>query len=88
MDEFSVPQHAGASSILHTLRSRGVRMDFEKVLADLHTELRNLDSAIESLERLQNRSPARRRGRPSKEAPLEKRARKTLGDAAGGKKRD
>jgi hypothetical protein len=29
-------------------------MDFERVLADLHEQLKNLDAAIESLERLQN----------------------------------
>jgi len=37
-------------------------MDLEKVLAQLRTELRNLDSAIASLEHL-HQSP-RRRGRP------------------------
>jgi hypothetical protein len=37
-------------------------MDLEKVLAQLHAELQNLDAAIESLERIQQ--GARRRGRP------------------------
>ncbi|GEM_PF-2735863 len=37
-------------------------MDLEKVLAQLRTELRNLDAAILSLERIQQR--AGRRGRP------------------------
>jgi hypothetical protein len=39
-------------------------MDFDKVLADLNEQLRNLDLAIESLERLQNGEGNRRRGRP------------------------
>lgn len=37
-------------------------MDLEKVLAQLRSELENLDSAIQSLERLQQRG--RKRGRP------------------------
>jgi hypothetical protein len=37
-------------------------MDLAKVLAQLHTELKNLDAAIASLERIQQ--GARRRGRP------------------------
>lgn len=37
-------------------------MDLVKVLADLRAELANLDAAIASLERLQERG--RRRGRP------------------------
>ena len=37
-------------------------MDLNKVLAHLRTELENLDSAILSLERLEQRT--RRRGRP------------------------
>lgn len=37
-------------------------MDLAKVLAQLHMELKNLDAAIASLERIQQ--GARRRGRP------------------------
>lgn len=37
-------------------------MDLEKVLAQLHAELENLDAAIASLERIQQ--GGRRRGRP------------------------
>jgi hypothetical protein len=39
-------------------------MDLNKVLAQLHEELENLDAAILSLERLQHEG--RRRGRPPK----------------------
>jgi hypothetical protein len=39
-------------------------MDFAKILAQLREELKNVDDAIETLERLQQRS-TRRRGRPS-----------------------
>ncbi|HEX3747740.1 MAG TPA: hypothetical protein VHW09_27580 [Bryobacteraceae bacterium] len=39
-------------------------MDLNKVLAQLHEELENLDAAILSLERLQQ--DGRRRGRPPK----------------------
>jgi hypothetical protein len=41
-------------------------MDLAKVLADLRQELANLDSAISSLERLQEVSSVHRRGRPPK----------------------
>lgn len=41
-------------------------MDLPKVLAELRQELANLDSAIASLERLQEVSAAHRRGRPPK----------------------
>jgi len=62
-------------------------MDFDKVLADLHEQLRNLDGAIESLERLQN-GGSRRRGRPSNGSGPQKVTRKTpRDDGAGGKKR-
>jgi hypothetical protein len=40
-------------------------MDLNKVLAQLHEELENLDAAILSLERLQQEG-RRRRGRPPK----------------------
>ena len=62
-------------------------MDFDKVLTDLHEQLRNLDVAIESLERLQNGAGSRRRGRPSNESGPQKMTRKIAGDDAGGKKR-
>jgi hypothetical protein len=63
-------------------------MDFDKVLADLHEQLRNLDGAIESLERLQNGGGSRRRGRPSNGSGPQKVPRKTVrDDDAGGKKR-
>jgi len=42
-------------------------MDLTKVLADMRSELENLDAAIESLERLQTDAP--RRGRPPKVLP-------------------
>jgi uncharacterized membrane protein YccC len=41
-------------------------MDLNKVLAQLREELENLDTAILSLERLQNNEGHRRRGRPPK----------------------
>ena len=62
-------------------------MDFDKVLADLHEQLRNLDMAIESLERLQNGAGSRGRSRPPNGSGPRKVARKTVDDAAGGKKR-
>lgn len=58
-------------------------MDFDRVLADLNEQLRNLDLAIESLERLQNGDGNGRRGRPSSR----KGTRKTVGDTIGGKER-
>ena len=61
-------------------------MDFDKVLADLHEQLRNLDLAIESLERLEN-GGSRRRGRPSNNGASSKSPRKTIGEVVGGKKR-
>jgi hypothetical protein len=60
-------------------------MDFAKVLADLHEQLRNLDMAIESLEHLQNGSSGRRRGRPRNACAPEKGPRKMNGSS--GKKR-
>jgi hypothetical protein len=62
-------------------------MDFDKVLADLHEQLKNLDTAIESLERLQNGNGSRPRGHPSNGGPPRKGTRKTEGDALSGKKR-
>ena len=59
-------------------------MDFDKVLSDLHAELQNLDLAIESLERLQSATSARRRGRPPNEPPAAK-GRKSIPES-GGKK--
>jgi hypothetical protein len=61
-------------------------MDFDKVLADLHEQLRNLDLAIESLERLENGGP-RRRGRPPNSGVPSKGTRKTIGEVVGSKKR-
>jgi len=61
-------------------------MDFDKVLADLHEQLSNLDTAIESLERLQNGNGKRPPGRPPNGAPPRKGTRKTAGIAVGGKK--
>ena len=61
-------------------------MDFDKVLADLHEQLRNLDMAIESLERLQDGS-RRRRGQPSANASgPQKVTRKNAGNADGKKR--
>jgi hypothetical protein len=62
-------------------------MDLEKVLADLHEQLRNLDTAIESLERLQNGKGSRPRGRPPNGSSPRKVTRKMGVDAASGKKR-
>ena len=44
-------------------------MDLEKVLVQLREELANLDAAILSLERLQEVSGARRRGRTPRVRP-------------------
>jgi hypothetical protein len=60
-------------------------MEFDKVLADLHQQLRNLDMAIESLERLQNGNGKRPLGRPSNGAPP-RGTQKTAGGAVSGKK--
>jgi len=62
-------------------------MDFDKVLADLHEQLRNLDMAIASLERLQDVDGDRRRGRPPNGVPARKATRKRGGDSINGKKR-
>jgi len=64
-------------------------MDFDKVLADLHEQLRNLDMAIACLERLQEGGGGnRRRGRPPNGSGPQKVLRKPAGDAAGSRKRD
>ena len=57
------------------------------MLADLHEQLRDLDLAIESLERLQNGNSGRRRGRPTNESPSGKAIRKTGTDSSNGAKR-
>ena len=51
-------------------------MDFAKVLAQLREELQNLDTAIESLERLQQ--GGKRRGRPPAWIAQEKRPRSKM----------
>ena len=56
-------------------------MEFDRVLADLHEQLRNLDTAIESLERLQNDGGGRGRGRPPNGSGPRKVTRKPAGDA-------
>ena len=63
-------------------------MDFDKVLADIHEQLRNLDMAIESLERLGDGdgNGGRRRSRPPNGSPPRKATRKTSGDAVADKK--
>ncbi len=61
-------------------------MDLDKVLADLHEQLRNLDVAIESLERLQDGNGKLPPGRPSNGAAPRKGTRKTTGVAVSGKK--
>lgn len=55
-------------------------MDLDKILTHLRTELQDLDAAIESLQRLQQRG--KRRGRP----PSWLSAAKKPGDAPGGSK--
>ncbi len=64
-------------------------MDLQKVLAQLRSELENLDAAILSLERLQLN--VRRRGRPpswlngnNKKSPRPPHLTKTAGAAEGG----
>jgi hypothetical protein len=52
-------------------------MDFEKVLAELHEQLRNLDSAIESLERLQD-TGSRQRARSANGSGPQKETRKPV----------
>ena len=57
-------------------------MDLEKVLAQLHQELEQLDAAILSLERLQTEAP--RRGRPPKAlAEIRKSVKSKRGSTAG-----
>jgi hypothetical protein len=61
-------------------------MEFDKVLANLHSELRNLDLAIEALERLQNGNSARRRGRQAKQPDEKKMPRKAVSEVSGKKR--
>jgi len=59
-------------------------MDFDKVLADLREQLKNLNLAIESLERLQNDGRTRPQRGPGVMA--RKGGRKSAVDSVNGKK--